>query len=126
MWIKLLYIGAGGFLGAALRYFSSGWIQKCFPQSFFPWGTLFVNILGCLLIGFFMGLVNSKQMFSPEIRLLILVGGLGSFTTFSTFAYESLMLLRDGQLLMMALNIGVQAGLGLFAVYTGLYLSRLI
>ena len=126
MLLKLLYVGTGGCVGAILRYLSSGWMQKWFPRSFYPWGTFFVNILGCLLIGFLMGLVNTRQMFSPQFRLLVFAGFLGSFTTFSTFAYESMMLLRDGQFLLFVLNAGGQLLLGLAAVLAGLYLSRII
>lgn len=126
MWLKLLYIGTGGFIGASLRYLTSGWVQKCFPHSFFPWGTFLVNITGCLLIGLLMGWMNSKQLFSPQIRLLVIVGGLGSFTTFSTFAYESLMLLRDAQWLLVMINTSIQLILGLFAVFVGIYISRLL
>ena len=122
---KMLFIGTGGFIGASFRFLIGGCVQRSFPKSFFPWGTCVVNILGCLLIGFLMGLANTRQMFSSEFRMLIFIGVLGSFTTFSTFIYESMTLLRDNQYLLTALNIGGQVLIGLLAAFIGIYLSRL-
>ena len=95
MIVKLLMVGLGGFAGAICRYLLSTWVQKSSGWISFPIGTLVVNVLGCLIIGLLGGLVISKELFSPAARLFLLTGLLGGFTTFSTFSYETLMLLRD-------------------------------
>jgi len=121
-----LLVGAGGFVGAALRFGVSGGVQRLAGFSSFPYGTLAVNVLGCLAIGLLSGLAESRQVLTPEARLLILIGLLGSFTTFSTFGYETLTLLRDGVLLRAAANVALQVGLGLGAAWAGLALSRVL
>jgi CrcB protein len=121
-----LLVGAGGFVGAALRFGVSGGVQRLAGFSSFPYGTLAVNVLGCLAIGLLSGLAESRQVLTPEARLLILIGLLGSFTTFSTFGYETLTLLRDGVLLRAAANVALQIGLGLGAAWAGLALSRVL
>lgn len=123
---KILLVGLGGFIGAIFRYALSGFIYRVFEKPFFPYGTLAVNVLGCLLIGFLGGLSENRQIFNPEIRLLIFIGILGSFTTFSTFGYEIFSFARDGQMLASALNLGLHLILGLSAVWVGYVLSRLI
>ena len=123
---KLLYIGFGGFLGSISRYLVSGLTHKIFENTNFPIGTLAVNIIGCLLIGFLGGLAERNQIFSPEFRLLLFVGFLGGFTTFSTFGYEVISFARDGQLLSATLNIFVHLIFAVGAVWLGLTVSRLI
>lgn len=121
---RLLWVGIGGFLGAVLRFVVAGAVQRLTPLSAFPYGTVAVNLIGCLLIGVLSGLVESRQLFNPQLRLFLTVGLLGSFTTFSTFGYESLILLREGggsALAYIALHL---AG-GLAAVWLGLSLARL-
>ena len=85
-----LVIGIGGFCGAVLRYLVSSNVQRLWGVPFV--GTLTVNALGCLLIGFLHGLAESRQLFSAETRMLVLVGFLGSFTTYSTFGYDTFLL----------------------------------
>ena len=92
-------VGLGGFVGAACRYLLSTWVQKSSGWISFPIGTLVVNVLGCLFIGFLGGLVISRELFSPTMRLFLLTGLLGGFTTFSTFSFETLMLLRDANIM---------------------------
>ena len=123
---NLMIVGVGGFFGSILRYLISGLASRLPLAVSFPVGTLVVNILGCLLIGFLGGLVELRQMFSPEIRLLIFIGVLGGLTTFSTFGNESFLLLRQGQFLFLFLNIILQIGLGLFSVWLGYALSKCI
>jgi len=82
-------------MGAVLRYVTSGWVQTV-SGGFFPWGTLTVNVLGSLALGFLMVWLQSTAS-SAEIRDLVTVGFLGSFTTFSTFSYETSAMLRDGE-----------------------------
>ncbi len=124
--MKFLYVGLGGFIGALLRYVIGGFAHEIFSKTWLPVGTFVVNMLGCFLIGLLMGLAESRQVLTPEVRLLVVTGLLGSLTTFSTFAYESSTLLRDGELLFAAVNIGLQLVVGLAAVYGGLNISQMI
>ena len=126
MMFKLFIIGLGGFFGAISRYAFSGWILRSFENSYFPYGTLAVNLLGCLAIGFLAEVSELKQIFNPEIRLLIFIGFLGSFTTFSTFGLEVFNLLRDGSIIPALLNLAAHIFLGLLAVWIGIVLARLI
>lgn len=119
-----LLVGTGGFVGAVLRFGVSGAVQRSAGFSSFPYGTLVVNVAGCLVIGLLSGLAESRQVLTPEARLLLLIGVLGSFTTFSTFGYETLTLLRDGALLRAVANVMLHVGLGLGAAWGGLALSR--
>jgi len=123
---KILLVGMGGFLGAIFRYALSGFVYRFFEKPFFPYGTLVVNVIGCLLIGFLGGISENRQIFSPEIRLFVFIGVLGSFTTFSTFGFELFSFARDGQMLAAALNLVLHLILGLTAVWIGYILSRLI
>ena len=126
MLLKCLLIGTGGFFGAVCRYLAGGWVHHFVRASFFPYGTLAVNILGCFLIGFFGGIGENRNFFRPETRLLVFVGFLGGFTTFSTFGYEVFQLCRDGQLLAAGINVLTHVLLGLLAVWVGYSVSRLI
>ncbi len=122
--LLILFVGAGGFLGAIARYLVGGWVQDFLQKPSFPYGTLTVNVVGCLLIGMLMGLVESRQLFGPEIRGFLLIGLLGGFTTFSTFGYETIELIRGGQATAAVANVTLQVGLGLAAVWAGYSLSR--
>jgi len=83
--------------GAILRYLLSGWVQAWAKGAAFPYGTLTVNLLGCLIIGFLAQLVELRNLFSPETRVFVFIGVLGAFTTFSTFGNDTMLLLRDGE-----------------------------
>jgi len=115
----LMIIGCGGFIGAVLRYLVSGWIQQISRSGTFPWGTLGVNCIGCFIIGGLGGLVENHELFSPEIRLFVLVGILGGFTTFSTFSYETLALIRDQEIVSVFINILGHIVLGISAAWLG-------
>ena len=93
----VLVVGAGGFIGATLRYGISGLAQQVSGSTTFPYGTLAVNVVGCLAIGVAGGLADGRQLMGPELRLFLLIGVLGGFTTFSTFGHETLALVRDGE-----------------------------
>ncbi|MEQ8524855.1 fluoride efflux transporter CrcB [Gracilimonas sp.] len=123
-WLKILAVGSGGFIGASGRYFLSLLAQSQFPESKFPYGTVLVNLLGCLAIGFLAGLFELKSWANPEFRLFIFVGILGGFTTFSTFSHETFLLWGNGKLLLSFLNLGLQVVLGLFFVWLGYQLIR--
>ena len=124
--LKYIYIGAGGFIGSVLRYIVSGVVSGIAGSTSFPFGTFSVNMAGCFLMGFGGGLMEERQIFSPEIRMFLFIGILGSFTTFSTFGYESFVLAKDGQIFTTLVNIGLQIFIGLLAVWGGYILSRFI
>lgn len=117
--INSAVVGSGGFLGALARYGLGGLVHRQVPMAAFPYGTLVVNLLGCLLIGVLAGLADSRQVFGPEFRTFALIGVLGGFTTFSTFGYETIALLRDAEYLRAATNVGVHVILGLALVWLG-------
>lgn len=123
---KVFLVGLGGFIGSVLRYLVAGLAQRAPMVSRLPNGTLTVNLLGCLLIGYLTGLAEARQLFSPEVRALVLIGFLGGFTTFSTFGFETFSLLRDGQMLTAGLNMGLHLVLGVGFVWVGFALSRTI
>lgn len=126
--MQLIAIGIGGAIGAVLRFIISGIAYNIFGQNF-PWGTLVVNMIGCFLIGLLSRLFE-EIVISPHLRVLVLVGGLGAFTTFSTYALENVNLLRDGQLGTALLNILISTIVGVVFVFLGImlanYLSALI
>ena len=121
--INAAAVGTGGFLGALARYGVSGVVHRIFAQTTFPVGTLTVNLAGCLLIGLLAGLAESRQVFGPEVRLFVMIGVLGGFTTFSTFGYETFALLRDGEYLRSIANVGLSVVLGLLLVWLGYALT---
>ncbi|MBC8505019.1 MAG: fluoride efflux transporter CrcB [Anaerolineales bacterium] len=122
---KLLFVGMGGFLGAALRYLTSGLVGRITAQNQFPYGTFVVNMIGCLLIGFFAGLADSHDIFTATSRAFVFTGILGAFTTFSTFSYETMGLFQNGQTSPALTNMGLQILFGLVAVWGGIRLSGL-
>jgi len=122
---KLLLIALGGSIGAVARYFLSGLAQR-WTSGTFPVGTLFVNALGCLAVGAVMGLMEGKGLLGPNVRWFLVIGFIGSFTTFSTLGYETVELLNDGQLASASLNAVANFGLGLGAVLLGLWIARAI
>lgn len=123
---KLLIVGVGGFAGATMRFLLAGYVQDMSGSIYFPYGTLTVNIAGCLLIGFLLQLDVAYGFFSPETRLLVFIGFLGAFTTFSTFSYETFGLLRDGETLPALVSVAAHLILGLGAVWFGQTLATWI
>jgi len=112
--MTVLAVALGGALGAVARYLASGWIQDA-SRSFFPWGTLWVNVAGSLLLGFALVWLQA----SAEVRALVTIGFLGSFTTFSTFSYETMAMLRDGEWWRAGGYTAGSLALGLVAVAAG-------
>jgi len=117
--IKIFLVGAGGFVGSVLRYLFSGYVQQWTQSAGFPFGTMTVNLVGCLVIGFLSQLADSRGVFTDETRALVFIGVLGGFTTFSSFANESMNLFRGSQNLSAIANVGIQVILGLGAVWLG-------
>lgn len=123
--INYLLVSAGAAIGGALRYGISTYIQK--NQSvIFPYGTLFVNIIGSFLLGIIMFYLNEKDLIGNEFRLFLTVGLCGGFTTFSTFSYETLMLIRDSELLLAFYNVILNLVLCLAGIYIAYLISKLI
>jgi CrcB protein len=120
---QIFFVGLGGFIGAILRYLISGWVQSLSKSIDFPYGTLAVNVLGCLIIGLLSQLAAARGLFGPDSRALIFIGVLGAFTTFSTFSGETLNLIFDGNHLLALANIGLQLSLCLGAVWLGYALA---
>ncbi len=120
----LLLIGLGGFLGSISRFLIALGMNRVF-QSVLPIGTLFVNILGCLLIGIIYSLAEQKNMLSPELRVFLSVGFCGGFTTYSSFAFEKFNLIKTGDFFLLAVYLGASVFLGLIAVYTGSQIHKL-
>ncbi len=122
--INIILVGIGGFIGAVLRYLTSDLVQRMANGHPFPYGTLAVNVIGCLVIGLLAGMAESRGIFTGESRALVFVGVLGAFTTFSTFGYETTTFLQEGQTVSALTNIGVQLAFGLAAVWAGSMLAR--
>ena len=115
-----LLVGFGGFVGAILRYWLSSLIQSSFIT--FPAGTLFVNFLGSFLLALIMYASEHRGVFNEETRICLTVGVLGTFTTMSTFSYESIKLLEQSEHMMFGFNLLGNVSLCLFAVYLGKFL----
>jgi fluoride exporter len=119
-----LIVGFGGFIGAVLRYWVSGWVQSGFVT--FPFGTLGVNFIGSFLLALIMKASEYRGLFGEEARLFLTIGILGSFTTMSTFSYESMKLLEQDQHILFGLNLVGTITLCLLAVYLGKILITVI
>ena len=117
---NILLVAIGGAIGSVCRYLLSG-----INVASWPWGTFAVNILGSLFIGLLVGLI-SKGIVSPEIKLLLVTGFCGGFTTFSTFANESFSMMKAGDALQMALYLGASVVIGILAVWLGMNVSDTI
>jgi CrcB protein len=123
--IKTLFlIGTGGFLGSISRFLTSRYFQNNFPSAF-PYGTLFVNVTGCLLIGLIYGISEKSSLFTTEWKMFLAVGFCGGFTTFSAFANENLALLRDGDFFHFLLYTGLSIFLGLSATFVGVLITKI-
>ena len=107
----------GGFVGAISRFWLSGWVQSGWVT--FPLGTLTVNFLGSLILGLIMYLSELRGFFTEEVRVFWTIGVLGSFSTMSTFSYESLRLLEANEKLFFVLNLAGNVILTIFAVFLG-------
>jgi CrcB protein len=119
----ILLVGAGGALGSVLRYLIGLWmLQRAGPA--FPWGTLFVNVTGSFLIGFLAEFIMHKMGASPEMRVFLVTGVLGGYTTFSAFSLDAIALLEHGQTMSGLAYIVASVGLSILAVFAGLVLMR--
>jgi CrcB protein len=114
------WVCVGSALGGGLRFWISGWIAERYGGAF-PWGTLWVNVSGSLVIGFLGALSNPDGRFllTPAARQLLMVGVLGGYTTFSSFSLQTLNLIQDGEWLQAAANVLLSVSLCLVAVWAG-------
>ena len=123
--LKFFIVGVGGFLGAIARFVVASWIGQKWGRSF-PLGTFFVNVSGSFLIGLLMSLFIEKFMVNPQWRLLLVVGFLGAYTTFSTFEYETGGLIKDGEWFIALMNIVFSVVAGFAALKLGEFLAKSI
>lgn len=115
----VLLVGLGGAIGSILRYMVSLYFTKQ-VTSVFPFGTFFVNIIGCFMVGLLIGFLGKQSNIQPELKLLLIVGFCGGFTTFSTFSAETISLFQSGQIGLALLNVGLSVSIGLLAMWLGL------
>ena len=118
-----LWISLGAVIGACARYLLSGYIARVF-SAVFPYGTLVINITGSLLLGFFLILTSERMLVDPRWRLFVAVGFCGSYTTFSSYSFETFAYIEQGQWLLMGLNVVASNVLCLAAVLAGAAFAR--
>ena len=123
--MTIWWVGLGGFLGANARYLLGGYISERWGTTF-PLGTFVINVTGSFILGFFLSYVQERPWLEPNVRLTFAVGFVGAYTTFSTFEYETMRLLQDGELLFAALNVFGSLLSGTIAVFAGFVLGELI
>jgi fluoride exporter len=122
---NILLVGLGGGIGSILRYLSQKWVNESYEHNF-PLATFLVNVFGCFLIGILYALGEKGNILSPQSRLLLVTGFCGGFTTFSTFAFENMNLLRVADNFSFVLYAVGSVVLGIAAVYIGSLLIKLL
>jgi CrcB protein len=123
--MTLVFIAVGGAAGAISRYLLQGWVQDL-SGGRFPWGTFVVNISGSFLLGVIFALSIDRAVLAPEVRVPLMIGFIGSYTTFSTLMLESWRLVEEGDYLFMFGNLLGSAVVGIAAVVAGLAIGRLL
>lgn len=122
---KTILIAVAGLLGTLFRYWLSGFVARQYGETF-PWGTIAVNLIGCLLTGAVFFLTEARFLVNPTVRMVILIGLLGGFTTFSSYGLQTFALLRDGEFGLAILNMVTSNTLGLFMVWMGYLLAKVL
>ncbi len=122
--LKYIAVGVGGFLGATARYALGAYIGSRYGVRF-PLGTFVINVSGSFLIGLILTLL-ARTTASAYWRYLIPIGFIGAYTTFSTFEYETLRAIQDGQVMTGVLNVGLSLVIGFIAVWAGAFLGRVL
>lgn len=123
--VNLAIIGLGGFFGAIARFAVASWAGQQWGRSF-PIGTFLVNVSGSFFIGLLMSLFTERFMANPQWRLLLVVGFLGAYTTFSTFEYETGRLVKDGEWLIASMNVILSVFAGFVALKIGELIAKAI
>jgi CrcB protein len=123
--MNYLFVFIGGGIGAAARYGLQGIVYR-YASPAFPYGTLAVNLLGSLAIGFLMAFFEERFIINPALRVFLTIGILGGFTTFSSFSYETIALLRDGSYGLGLLNVAASVGTCLLATWVGMIIGKLL
>jgi fluoride exporter len=123
--VNYLWISLGAVFGVCARYFVSTYVARHF-STVFPYGTLVINITGSLVLGFFLTYSSERVLLDPRWRLLVAIGFCGSYTTFSSYAFESFALLEKGRWLMTGLNMLGSNMLCLAAVLAGVAFARVL
>ncbi len=121
---QIIIVAIGGAAGSILRYLATIFSVKFYSNNF-PLATFIVNILGCLLIGIFIGLFERTGNFNENLRLLLITGFCGGFTTFSAFSSENMSLMQNGNTFLAITYIGLSVIIGLLAVWFGLFISKI-
>jgi len=121
--MKTILIGLAGLIGTLLRYWLSGLVARQYGETF-PWGTMAVNLSGCFVAGVIFYAFEERFLVNPTLRTVLMIGLLGGFTTFSSYGLQTFTLLRDGELGLATLNIGVSNLLGFIMVWFGYVLAR--
>lgn len=119
----ILLVGLGGAVGSIVRFLCQKYLTEWYPEAF-PWGTFFVNISGCLAIGLLYGLTANYAIFTTDLRLLLMAGLLGGFTTFSAYSVESLALLEQHRYTTFFLYFTGSMLLGLAATWLGALITK--
>ena len=122
--MQVLFIGAGGFLGAIARYLVDVWFVRTFGAAF-PWGTIVVNATGSFVLGLLFALLVERSLVSADVRVPILVGFVGAYTTFSTYILDSWLLVEQGNWPLATVNLLGSIVIGLMALFAGMTLGRL-
>jgi len=123
--IKIVHLIVGGAMGTVARYVLSIAAYRAFGSGF-PYGTFFVNIIGCLIVGFLVSFSERKLFLDTNLRLLLMVGFCGAFTTFSTFILETANLMKDGEAARAFLNVFVSVVLGFIVLRIGILLGEIV
>jgi fluoride exporter len=123
--LQVLFVALGGAIGSAARYLVGGWFAVRFGAAF-PYGTFVINVSGSFIIGFFLAFAQDRVSISPYWRLFFAVGFVGGYTTFSTFEYEAIRLLQDGEMLLAAVYLMGSVVTGGVAAIAGIALGSWI
>lgn len=121
--VNYIVISIGAAIGGVMRFGLASFVQKR-VESFFPYGTLLVNVIGSFALGIIMYYLDDRELLSPQVRLFLTVGLCGGFTTFSTFSYETLNLIRNSQFLLASANVLGNVFICLIAIYAAYIISK--
>ena len=121
--MRIIWVGVAGFCGAASRYWLDGVVTRLVGAGF-PWGTFVVNLSGCFLIGLLTTVLTERLLPHPDLRVAVTIGFIGAYTTFSTFAYETLRQLQDGSVALAVANVAGSVVLGVAVAWAGVALGR--